>query len=165
MAAAAMTDFPRTLKHITLWLLLGTGVFLGVQAWQAQQQQSRFSSQGGVIELRRAADGHFHWPGRINGVAVDFLVDTGATRTALPEALARAAGLVAEGRVQSSTAGGTVTGWVARADLQLQGGVRAERLPVTVLPALAAPLLGMDVLGRLHFSQADGVLRLQPAPP
>ncbi|HQD16322.1 MAG TPA: retroviral-like aspartic protease family protein, partial [Ottowia sp.] len=91
-----MTEFPRTLKHITLWLVLGTLVFLAVQAWQRQQQQSQFSSQGGVIELRRAPDGHFHWPGRVNGVAVDFLVDTGATRTALPEALARAAGLVVE---------------------------------------------------------------------
>ena len=37
-------------------------------------------------------------------------------------------------------------------------------VPVTVLPALQSPLLGMDVLGRLQFSQAGGVLRLQPAP-
>ncbi len=156
-----MPHFPRTLKHITLWLLLGTGVFLAVQAWQAEQQKSRFSSQGGVIELRRAADGHFHWPGQVNGVAVEFLVDTGATRTALPEALARAAGLLVEGRVQAATAGGMVTGWVGRGHLQLQGGISVERLPITVLPALGAPLLGMDVLGRLPFSQADGVLRLQ----
>lgn len=160
-----MTDFPRTLKHTTVWLLLGTGVFVGVQAWQAQQQQSRFSSQGGVITLRRAADGHFHWPGRVNGVAVDFLVDTGATRTALPEALARTAGLVPEGTVRSSTANGLATGWTSRATLQLQGGVRAEHLPVTVLPALDGPLLGMDVLGRLPFSQADGTLRVQPPAP
>lgn len=157
-----MSEFPRTLKHITAWLLLGTAVFLGIQTWQARQQQSRFSSAGGVIELRRAPDGHFHWPGRINGVAVEFLVDTGATRTALPQALADAAGLVAEGRVQSATAGGTVTGWSGRANLQLQGGVQVQRLAVTVLPTLSAPLLGMDVLGRLNFSQADGVLRLRP---
>lgn len=157
-----MTEFPRTLKHITLWLLLGTAVFLGITAWQAQQRQSRFSVQGGVIELRRASDGHFHWPGHVNGVAVEFLVDTGATRTALPQALAEAAGLVVERRVQSSTAGGTVTGWMGRGDLQLQGGVRAERLPITVLPALDAPLLGMDVLGKLRFTQVDGILRLTP---
>ena len=160
-----MSEFPRALKHITAWLLLGTAVFLGIQTWQARQQQSRFSSAGGVIELRRAPDGHFHWPGRINGVAVEFLVDTGATRTALPQALADAAGLVAEGRVQSSTAGGTVRGWSGRADLQLQGGVQVQRLAVTVLPTLGAPLLGMDVLGRLNFSQTDGVLRLRPAGP
>lgn len=157
-----MTEFPRTLKHVTAWLVLGTVAFLAVQGWQYQQQQSQFSSQGGVIALRRAPDGHFHWPGQVNGVAVDFLVDTGATRTALPEALARAAGLVVEGRVQSATAGGTVTGWVGRADLQLKGGVQVDRLPITVLPALGAPLLGMDVLGRLRFSQADGVLQLRP---
>ena len=157
-----MTEFPRSLKHITLWLLLATGVFLAVQAWQAQQHKRRFNSQGGEIVLRRAADGHFHWPGRINGVAVEFLIDTGATGTTLPEALAQRAGLVAEGRVQSSTANGPVTGWVGRADLQLHGGVHITRLPVTVLPALASPLLGMDVLGHLPFSQADGVLRLRP---
>ncbi len=157
-----MTEFPATLKHITVWALLGTLVFVAVQAWQAQQLQSRFSSRGGVIELKRAADGHFHWPGRVNGVPVNFLVDTGATRSALPLALARQAGLQPEGRTQSSTAGGTVQGWTARADLVLDGGVQARRLQITVLPALDAPLLGMDVLGRLPFSQADGVLRLRP---
>jgi aspartyl protease family protein len=156
-----MNELPRTLKHVTLWLLAGTAVFLAVQYWQARQQQSRFSIDGGVIELRRAPDGHFHWPGRINGVAVEFLVDTGATRTALPQRLAEAAGLVAEGQVRSSTAGGTVQGWTARAELRLQGGVTVERLPVTVLPALSAPLLGMDVLGKLRFSQIGGVLRLE----
>jgi aspartyl protease family protein len=158
-----MTEFPRALKHATLWLLLGCGVFLAVQAWQVQQRQSLFSATGGVIELRRAPDGHFHWPGEVNGVAVEFLVDTGATRSALPQALAEAAGLTPEGRVQSATAGGTVTGWVGRGTLQLQGGVRVDRLAITVLPALSSPLLGMDVLGRLTFSQDGGVLRLRPA--
>ena len=46
-----MSEFPRTLKHVTLWLLLGTGLFLALQAWQAQQRRSQFSAQGGVIEL------------------------------------------------------------------------------------------------------------------
>ena len=155
-----MTEFPRTLKHITLWALLGTAVFLALQAWQSRQRESQFTAAGGVVELRRAPDGHFHWPGRINGVAVSFLVDTGATRSALPQALAQAAGLVPERSVQSSTAGGTVLGWTGRAELELQGGQRVAHLPLTVLPALASPLLGMDVLGKLSFSQADGVLRL-----
>ena len=48
--------------------------------------------------------------------------------------------------------------------LALRGGVQALRLPVTVLPALDAPLLGMDLLGRLSFTQADGVLRLRRPP-
>ena len=125
----------------------------------------RFAAEGGVVEIRRSADGHYHWPGSINGHAVDFLVDTGATGTAISTDLARRLGLEAIGRVESSTAGGVVTGQVMRADVALQGGVRAERLRVVALPALdERPLLGMDVLGRLHWQQRDGVLRVDLRP-
>ena len=160
-----MNDFSPTLKIVTVWGLLGVALFLAVQFWQAQEARTRFTATAyGVIEIRRGPDGHYHWPGRVNGVDVEFLVDTGATGTALPLALAERAGLRGEGRVTSSTAGGTVHGTLARADIALDGGVRAERLRVAVLPDLAAPLLGMDVLSQLHFSQSDGVLRLTPRP-
>jgi aspartyl protease family protein len=156
-------EFPRGLRLVIVWLLIGTAVFLGVQALQMQAQRARFSfdAVGGVIELRRAPDGHFHWPGRLNGVEVDFLVDTGATGTAIPRALAGRLGLRSEGSVQSATAGGVVIGTLARADLELQGGPKVERLRVTVLPQLSAPLLGMDVLSKMRFTQSDGVLRLE----
>jgi aspartyl protease family protein len=157
-----MKEFPHTLKVVTVWLLLGVLLFVGLQAWQAPRQRMQFSTLAdGVIEIRRARDGHYHWPGRVNGVAVEFLVDTGATSTALPQALAERAALTAEGRITSSTAGGPVQGVLARADIELEGGVRAQRLRVAVLPGLASPLLGMDVLSRLHLTQGDGVLRLQ----
>ena len=160
-----MKDFPHTLKIVTVWGLLGVLVFLGLQAWQAHQRRTQFSTgAGGVIEIRRGADGHYHWPGRVNGVAVVFLVDTGASSTALPQALAERADLPAEGSVTSSTAGGTVRGVLSRADIELDGGVRAQRLRVTVLPGLGAPLLGMDVLSQLQFSQRDSVLSLSPRP-
>ncbi len=160
-----LQEMSRTWKLATAWLLLGLVVFVSVQAWQARQQHSQFSvdAASGAIELRRAPDGHFHWPGSVNGIAVDFLVDTGATGTAIPQALAERAGLVAEARLQSSTAGGMVQGTLARADVALQGGVRADRLRVAVLPRLESPLLGMDVLAKLRFAQSDGVLRLQAA--
>ena len=60
------------------------------------------------------------------------------------------------------TAGGVVRGWVARADIELDGGVTAQRLRVTVLPRLDGPLLGMDVLSKMRFSQQGGVLRFEP---
>lgn len=159
------TELSRSFKIVTLWLVLGAAVFLGVQWWQSQQQRTRFSVAGGAIELHRAPDGHFHWPGQVNGIAVDFLVDTGATSTALPQSLAERAGLEIEGSVTSSTAGGVVRGGLARADVTLQGGVSASKLRVTVLPALEAPLLGMDILSKMHFSQRGGVLRFEPEAP
>jgi len=65
--------------------------------------------------------------------------------------------------VQSNTAGGVVTGQVVRADIELRGGVRVDRLHVVALPQLSdSPLLGMDVLGKLRWQQRDAVLRIEP---
>lgn len=156
-----MNEFPRTLKIATIWLLLGTALFLGFRALEHNQQQSRFQATGGVIEIRRGPDGHYHWPGSINGMAVDFLIDTGATGTAMSQAMARELKLETVGRVQSNTAGGVVTGEVVRADVALQGGVLVERLAITALAGLnGRPLLGMDVLGKLRWQQRDGLLTI-----
>jgi aspartyl protease family protein len=156
-----MNELPRTLKIATVWLLLGLAVFLGFRAFEHNAQRSRFQTEGGVIEIRRGPDGHYHWPGSLNGHEVDFLIDTGATGTAISQALARRLELVPLQRVQSNTAGGVVTGELVRADLALQGGVRFERLAVVALPGLGErPLLGMDVLGRLRWQQRDGVLTI-----
>ncbi len=160
------SELPRTFKITTVWLLIGLTLFLGIQWWQHRAQQLRFTVADEVIEIRRGPDGHYHWPGFIEGRAVDFLVDTGATGTAIPASLARELRLEAIGTVQSSTAGGVVTGEVMRADIELRGGVRAQRLRVVALAGLDdRPLLGMDVLGRLRWTQVDGVLRIEPRAP
>ena len=160
-----MTDLPGWLKPTTVWLLLGLLLFLGVQAWQAQQRATRFTVDGQTLEIRRSGDGHYHWRGHIGSGSktreVEFLVDTGATGTAIPTALARELGLQAVGAMQSSTAGGVVSGEFVVGDLQLQGGVRAERLRMAALPNLSSPLLGMDVLGKLRWQQEAGVLRIE----
>ena len=160
-----MKDFPPWLKHGTVWLLLGVGLFVGVQAWQAQQSATRFVVAGGNLEIKRSPDGHYHWPGELAGPggqqAVEFLVDTGATGTAIPLEMARALKLPQVGAVQSNTAGGVVQGQVVVADLVLQGGVRVQRLRLTALPDLSAPLLGMDVLGRLRWEQGQGVMKIR----
>jgi aspartyl protease family protein len=156
-----MNEMPRTLKVVTVWLLLGTALLLAVQAFLSERQKPQFSTDGRGLTLQRAPDGHFHWPGSVDGRRIDFLVDTGATRTALPGRLADALGLEPGRAVRSSTAGGTVTGYETQVDLVLEGGVAVQRLRVTVLPDLGAPLLGMDVLGRLRFTQQDGLLRIE----
>ena len=55
-------ELPRTLKFATVWLLLGTLVFLGFQWQQREARRATFSVEGGVIEIRRADDGHYHGP-------------------------------------------------------------------------------------------------------
>ncbi len=153
-------DLPRTLKFATIWLVLGMVVFVAYQWRQHEAQKATFTARGGIVEIRRGDDGHYHWPGTLNGESVDFLVDTGASGVAIPSALAERLRLSSEETVRSSTAGGWVTGRIVRADLALQGGVRAERLRMVALPNLDGPLLGMNVLGRLHWQQRDGALRI-----
>ena len=157
-------DLPRTLKFATVWLVLGAIVFVGYEWRQHESLKASFTTRGGVIEIRRSEDGHYHWPGTVNGEPVDFLVDTGASGVAIPQSLAARLRLAPGETVRSSTAGGSVTGRVVRADLALQGGVRAERLPMVALPGLDQPLLGMDVLGRLHWQQREGALRIELGP-
>ncbi len=159
---AVNNDLPRSFKLITVWLLLGAVVFVAIQWWMHRARQTQFQVSGGVVELRRGNDGHYHWPGSINGREVDFLVDTGATGTAMSASLARELKLESLGSVQSNTAGGLATGQVVSADVNLQGGVSAQRLRMVALPGLSErPLLGMDVLGRLKWQQGDGVLRFE----
>jgi aspartyl protease family protein len=159
-------ELPRTFKIVTVWLLLGVAVFLGVQWWMRQQQQTRFQLQGGVVEIARGPDGHYHWPGSINGRELEFLVDTGATGTAISAQLARELNLSSLGQVQSNTAGGVVSGRVVSVNLALQGGVQVQQIRVVALEGLndrrtEQPLLGMDVLGKLRWQQRDGVLRIE----
>ena len=79
-----MSELPGWLKYATVWLLLAVGLFLGVQTWQHQAQRTQIEVMGNVVEIRRGSDGHYHWPGEVAGQPVDFLVDTGATGTAIP---------------------------------------------------------------------------------
>ena len=155
---------PHTLKVVTGWLLVGLAVFLGVQWWMHERERTRFQSTGETIEIRRGPDGHYHWPGTINGRPVDFVVDTGATGMAIPAALARELDLPLGEEIVSSTAGGEAVGRLTRADVELKGGLKIERLRLTALPGLTVPLLGMNVLGKLHWRQRDGVLTIETGP-
>jgi len=160
-----MGEFPRALKLTTIWLLIGAAVFLAVQAWQSHEQRTRVSvAPGGAIEIRRAADGHYHWSGRIEGRAVDFLVDTGATTTAVPQRLAQSLGLAPLGRVESATANGPTVGTLHRVSVSLDGGIVIEGLRVVALPSLGAPLLGMNVMSRLRWRQQGDRLIIEAAP-
>ena len=78
-APAMRAELPRSTKVVTVSLLLGLVLFLAVQWWQRSSREMRFSAQGETIEIRRSNDGHYHWPGSINGRELDFLIDTGAT--------------------------------------------------------------------------------------
>ena len=164
-----MKEFPATLKYVTVWLVLGTVVFLGYRWYEVQQQRERISflkdsSGAGVLHIKRAADSHYYLPLQINGQEIVFMIDTGATRSAISRELAQKLRIEEELRQTFNTANGIVQGALGKATLVIPHGLdmHFENLRIAILPNLSGePLLGMDVLGQLRVTQNAGILKLQ----
>jgi gag-polyprotein putative aspartyl protease len=93
-----MQELPRTLKILTVYGLIFVVLFLGMQWWQAEQRKPRFVTDAAghtQMVLPRDRSGHYFWMAQINGKEVEFMVDTGATRTAISKKLADELGLPA----------------------------------------------------------------------
>ncbi len=102
------------------------------------------------VHLRRNAYGHFVAPGEIEGHAVTFLVDTGATYVSLSRSLADRLALEPGPVVTFTTANGRVDGHLATLDSVRLGGLEAHRVPGSIHDGLDddTVLLGMSFLGR-----------------
>jgi aspartyl protease family protein len=111
--------------------------------------------------------GMYRTHGSINGTAVKFLVDTGATVIALNGGQARRMGIdfKRDGQpVPMATASGMVTAYLVKLDRVKVGGIELYGVDAAVIDgnALAGEaLLGMSFLGRLQMVRDGRVLRLR----
>ncbi|PJN94501.1 TIGR02281 family clan AA aspartic protease [Amaricoccus sp. HAR-UPW-R2A-40] len=116
--------------------------------------------EGGGVELRRGADGHFQATLEVNGVPIRFIVDTGATEIVLARADAAKAGIDLDALVFSGramTANGPVPTARIRLDSVTLGDVTAQNLPASVTAgALQTSLLGMTYLNRFERIEISG---------
>lgn len=120
----------------------------------------RQSVEGDETRVPMQDDGHFWISATINGVKRDFLVDTGATLTAISPATARAAELKANPLNRSvlmRTANGTIQAQLATIDELRMGNVVARDLDAVVAPGLGdANVIGMNLLSRLASWRVEG---------
>jgi len=139
------------------------GLMLGLTAFYhalTEQKGGIISTDGfgtnASVVLEQERSGHYVAEGEINGQAVTFLVDTGATDVAVSEKMARTMGLEFGPRIQIMTAAGPVGGWVTRLDSVRLGSLEQLNVRATITPGLNdAALLGMSFLK--HFSlQQEG---------
>ena len=101
-------ELPRTLKFATIWLVLGALVFVGFEWHRHEALKASFTAAGGIVEIRRADDGHYHWPGTLNGTHRRLPRRHRRERRRDPGRARRAARPALRGRpVRSSTAGGS----------------------------------------------------------
>lgn len=123
---------------------------------------------GGKTHIALAGDGHYWVRARINGETANFMIDTGATLTAVNGDLAKRAGLeLRRGGlpVQLETAGGPVTAQLATARRLSFGNIEARGIDVVIVPELEGMnVIGMNVLSRLSGLRVeDGEMVLVPA--
>ena len=116
--------------------------------------------EGAETRLRRAADGHYWLRAEINGHPANFLVDTGATLTAVSDRTAAAAGLEARGAgvpVRMQTANGAVAAELTTIDEMRFGNVVARGLDAVIAPGLGPTnVIGMNFLSRLASVRLEG---------
>lgn len=116
------------------------------------------------IVLSAGLGGHFTTEGRINGRAVHFMVDTGATLVALSQAEAERLGLDYRGgeRAMMRTANGAVPAHLLTLSSVMVGGVTIANVRAVVMPAqLPHILLGNSFLERFQMRRENDVMRLE----
>lgn len=126
--------------------------------------------EGGETRVPMSPDGHFWLKAKVNGIEARFLVDTGATITALTVATAQSVGVEPQGlgrSIMMQTANGTAEAKMASiADLRF-GNVRARDLDAVIAPNIGETnVIGMNLLSRLASWRVEGkTLILVPTDP
>lgn len=121
------------------------------------------ANSSGRTTILADARGHFLTTGSINGVAVRFMVDTGATSVALSAAEAKRLGIPYRSgkRGYASTANGVIPIYVVRLDNVRVGDITLSNVEATVSegPTHVA-LLGMSFLNRTQMNRDGDTLTL-----
>ena len=119
---------------------------------------------GSETRVPIASDGHFWLRAQVNGQAVDFMVDTGATLTAVSKGVAQRAGL--EPRrggipISLKTANGVIAAQISSIDTLRFGNVAAHGLDAVVLPNSGETnVIGMNFLSRLKSWRVEGSMMI-----
>jgi aspartyl protease family protein len=125
-----------------------------------QPYVSKSAGAGATVRLSADANGHYMADGTVNGTAMRFMVDTGATVVALPARIARQAGisLLNVPHVSVQTAAGPTEAYQVKLDTISVGALTLHNIDAVVIDrGLEGPLLGNSFLSRMDMRR-DGEL-------
>lgn len=112
------------------------------------------------VTLQRNVYGHYVFDGEINHKPVTFLVDTGATTTAIPAELSEYLDLSAGPAFNVATANGIATAYATRLQQLKIGTIEFKDVKASLNPGMNGNkiLLGMNVLQNLELIQRSDKL-------
>ncbi|WP_176595666.1 MULTISPECIES: retropepsin-like aspartic protease family protein [Sphingobium] len=124
-------------------------------------------TEGQALRIPIAPDGHFWVEGMVNGTPTRFLIDSGASVTALSVTSARASGLnfdLNAPGVDMMTANGKIDAKRSTIATLSIGPIRASDLDIVISPAFGdVNVIGMNMLSRLKsWAVQDGEMVLTP---
>jgi aspartyl protease family protein len=158
----------QALRMATAWGLIFVGVMAGYGLWSDIRQDMmpiQVMSEAGVVEVPRAEDGHYYLTLQVNGTAVPFMVDTGASGMVLAAADAERLGIDPDSLMflgEASTANGVVrTARVTLPLVQLGPFQNRDFRAYVNEGEMDVSLLGMDYLGQFRMEFAGGKLILR----
>ena len=140
--------------------LLALGVLTMLFDQAIKKDQGSIETHTGIdfieVTLKANRQGHYIAKGEINGHSVDFLIDTGATSIAIPEALAEKIGLRKGMAVDVNTANGVGKAWLTNLEVVRLGPIQMYDVKAGISAGLQGDvLLGMTFLKHLSMQQ-DG---------
>lgn len=151
---------------ILLMLLLGY-MFDHIldQQYNPNQNLQTLNPSAGVVELelKRNRYGHYVSSGQINGHAVTFMLDTGASDVSIPADTAHKIGLKQGRELIYQTANGPARVYATEIDEVALGGLKLNNIRATINPNVKNEdiLLGMSFLKHLEFTQRGDSLTLR----
>lgn len=114
-----------------------------------------------TLLIPRSADGHYFVDGSIDGEAVRFMIDTGASVVVLPVTLARRLGYYQGREVPVHTAGGQSSGSAFKVRRITFGPFSAQDVTVIAMMNLETPLLGMALLQSVELRHTQAGLEIR----
>ncbi len=122
------------------------------------------ANSGSAIVLTAGTNGHFRTTGQINGKAIEFMVDTGASSVVISQADADRLGLDYKNAPvgMASTANGTAPFRLITLSAVRIGDVEVANVEAAVIPApMRGALLGNSFLMRFQMKRENDVMRLE----
>ena len=163
----SMNQFTMAMIWFVLILAAMTLIFSGMldKINNPNQQLIVSINQNGEREivLKRNKYGHYVATGKINGQAVDFFLDTGATVVAIPEHIAERLNLKKGRSFITQTANGNSKSYETTLDSVSLGDIVITNVPASISSGMEFDeiLLGMSFLKHLDMRQQGKTLTLR----
>jgi aspartyl protease family protein len=150
-------------QQAAVWGLIFVGVIAAAGLWNDISRDvmpRQGVVEGGRIEVPVGQGGHYHLTLQVNGVPVDFIVDTGASQIVLSRADAVRAGIDPASLTylgSAQTANGIVRTASVRLDSLTLGPLTDTGVPAVVNEGdMETSLLGMTYLSRFSRIEIEG---------